>query len=155
MTLAPSAISAIIACGCGIVPTGDPAHSGRQEEAETKAAFVPCRGSSRFYRRNPTYDNAGRCRPFRGEAGKVGAVRGRRIWAGSGYEIAAAIVEVCHYLHIDEPTAWTFTPRRLFAYCDVIRRNRTARYIELIQLASVAQDAKATAKQVKEWSKEV
>src|SRR3954468_11420524 len=41
MSLAPDAIAAVIACGCGIVPTGQEGDTERQEKAEAKAASIP------------------------------------------------------------------------------------------------------------------
>jgi hypothetical protein len=41
MTLAPDAIAAVIACGCGVVPTGKEGDEKRQHDAEAKAASIP------------------------------------------------------------------------------------------------------------------
>jgi len=53
--------------------------------------------------------------------------------------------------------ALDLTPQQLFAYCDVIHRNRTARYIDLVQVINVGAqgDEKAVKAQVAAWLKDV
>lgn len=49
------------------------------------------------------------------------------------------------------------TPRRLFAWCEMIRRERYGRYIELLHLHSLAAsgNGEAIKKQLTAWEKEV